>query len=245
MLRSIKGVLLLLLVYLISLNTINWNKEVISDTTNWNRKVTNWNRKAISDTVDEEITNKNKGHGQICLTWDWVSISGVAGVVFKSILSNKPAYLLYFLRFSFEYKRFFNRYVGIVPKVGLLDGAYYKSDDLYCDFLSLGVGLEWSYNGTGSNSRINKTYYGGSIDVLVLWGNLIDVGSDKLTFEPNKWDVQLRVTPFKMCKINGFYMSVGAGCFDIKGLMLYWCKKGIIFPTLSNLAINIGWRLWM
>ena len=208
----------LLLVYIISLNTTYENKE---------------------------ITNENKGHGQICLTWG--GINNV--VIYGGIVEGGSARLLYLFRFSPEYKYFFNRYVGIVPRVGVLDGGYYcqigYDTNLRVAFLSLGVGLEWSYNGTGNNSRTDNTYYGGSIGVLGLWGNTINK-SNKLTFEPNKWGVQVRLTPFKMCKPNGFYMSVDFGALDIRGFgSNNWVGNGIIEPTLANMAFNLGWSWWI
>ena len=205
----------LLLVYIVSLNTTNWNRK---------------------------ITNENKGHGQICLTWGGINGVSIGG----SIIDNKPKCLLCLFRFSPEYKYFFNRYVGIVPRFGVLDGGYHNGTYQCFPILSLGVGLEWSYNGTGSNSRINKTHYGGSIGVLGLWGNTIDGNSNKFTFEPKEWGVQIRLTPFKMCKPNGFYMSVDFGTLDIKGFGSNdWVRDGIVIPTVYNLAVNIGWSWWI
>ena len=88
--------------------------------------------------------------------------------------------------------------------------------------------------------------YGGSIGVLGLWGDTIDNGH-KIQFEFDVWDVQVRLTPFKMCKPNGLYMSVDFGCLDIRGLRSGngWVKDGIFLPTLSNMAFNIGWSWWI
>ena len=193
---------------------------------------TNWNR---------EITNENKGHGQICITW-----GGMNGVsVFFTILGSNPSLLLYLLRFSPEYKYFLNSYVGIVSRVGVFDGWYYGKNHDHLSILSLGVGLEWSYNGTGSSSRIDNTYYGGSIGVLGLWGNTID-GSNKFTFESKKFGVQVRLTPFKICKPNGLYMSVDFGALDIRGLKSNdWVMDGIVNATGVNMAFNIGWSWWI
>ena len=211
----IKVISSLLLVYIISLNTTDWNRR---------------------------ITNENKGHGQICLTW-----GGINGTSILTSLGNtQPACLLYLFRFSPEYKYFFNRYVGIVPRFGVLDGGHHAGTKEFCYFLSLGVGLEWSYNGTGSNSRIDKTYYGGSIGVLGLWGGMLDVDNGKNQFELDKRDVQVRLTTFKMCKPNGFYMSVDVGCLDIGEVMNNdWVADSIIVPTLVNMAVNIGWNWWV
>ena len=215
MVGYIKVISSLLLVYIVSLNTTNENKE---------------------------INNEYKGHGQICLTWGGIDGTSILGAG----VPGYRAYLLYLLRFSPEYKYFFNRYLGIVPRFGVLDGWYYSSAYDCHSILSLGVGLEWSYNGTGSNSRINKTYYGGSIGVFGLWGNTIDGNSNKFTFEPNKWGVQVRLTPFKKCKPNGFYMSVDAGCVDIRGFGSNdWVRDGIIGLTIGNMAFNIGWSWWI
>ena len=238
----IKVISSLLLVYIVSLNTTNENKRIVLDTTSDGEEVslntTNWNRKITNK--NKEITDENKGHGQICLTW-----GGINSVCIVGILNKNPASLLYLLRFSPEYKYFFNRYLGIVPRFGVLDGWYHNGANACFSILSLGLGLEWSYNGTGSNSRINNTYYGGSIAVLGLWGNTIGSGN-KLTLEPNKWGVQVRLTPFKMCKPNGFYMSVDFGTLDIRGLMgSGWFDNGIVIPTVGNLAFNIGWSWWI
>ena len=191
---------------------------------------------------NKEIINENKGYGQICLTW-----GGISGTSIGLAIKLAPVYLLYLFRFASEYKYFFNRYVGIVPRVGVLDGRYHNDTNFRFSILSLGVGLEWSYNGTGSNSRIDNTYYGGSIGVLGLWGDTIGSGN-KLTLEPKEWGVQVRLTPFKMCKPNGFYMSVDVGALDIRGLMSIkngWVWGGIIEPTLANMAFNLGWSWWM
>ena len=195
----------LLLVYIISLNTTYENKE---------------------------ITSQYKGHGQICLTWGGINMFSISAL--RSVIKNKLtlASLLYFFRFSPEYKYFFNRYVGIVPRVGVLDGEYHDGTNECHSILSLGVGLEWSYNGTGSNSRINNTYYGGSIGVIGLWG----VG----------YGVQVRLTPFKMCKPNWFYMSVDFGALDIIGFgMNDWDWDDIFAPTVCNLAFSIGRSWWI
>ena len=207
---DIKVISSLLLVCIISLNTTNENKRIVLDTTSDGEEVslniTNENK---------EITSENKGHGQICPTW-----GGINGVVIgDGILYRKPACLLYLLRFSPECKYFFNRYLGIVPKVGVLDGWYYGDHNYFYSLLSLGVGLEWSYNGTGSNSRTDNTYYGGSIGVLGIWGDIIGTNCEQIEFDPEEWDVHVRLTPFKMCKPNGFYMSLDFGCLGIRGLM--------------------------
>ena len=203
MVGYIKVISSLLLVYVISLNTTDWNRK---------------------------ITNENKGHGQICLTWGGVN----SVVVVEGISGNFDACSFYLLRFGSEYKYLFDRYVGIVFRLGVLDGSYRSGSNFCSTILSLGVGLEWSYNGIGSKSRINKTYYGGSIGVLGLWGG---VGLD----------VQGKLTPFKMRKPYGLYMSVDFGCLDIRGLRSGngWVKDGIFLPTLSNMAFNIGWSWWI
>ena len=106
--------------------------------------------------------------------------------------------------------------------------------------------MEWSYNGTGGDSRTDKTYYGGSIGVLGLWGNTIDNNRKKIEFEFDVWDVQVRLTPFKMRKPYGLYMSIDVGCLDIKGLRNNeWGMDGIIEPTAANIAFNIGWSWWI
>ena len=213
MVGYIKVISSLLLVYVISLNTTYENKE---------------------------ITNENKGHGQICLTW-----GGMNGTIIRAVVLESYALLLFLFRFSPEYKYFFNRYVGIVPRVGVLDGKYHNSSHECHSILSLGVGLEWSYNGTGSNSRTDNTYYGGSIGVLGLCGSTI-VGFSRIKFELDKWDVQVRLTPFKMRKPNGFYMSVDFGALDIRWLIRNnWVVDNIIGPTLVNMAVNIGWSWWI
>ena len=177
----IKVISSLLLVYIISLNTTDWNRKVGL-------------RPRYKRIFEGYGTNSQyKGHGQICLTWG--GINGTS--ILTSLVNTKPRCLLYLLRFSSEYKYFFNRYLGIVPRVGALDGWYCNGTKECHSVLSLGVGLEWSYNGTGSNSRTDSTYYGGSIGVLGLWGNTIDSNSDKFAFEPKEWGVQVRLTPFK------------------------------------------------
>ena len=218
----IKVISSLLLVCIISLNTTN----EIEETTNENWKV----------------TNGNKGYGQICLTWG--GINGTSILV--SIASRAPAYLLYLLRLGPEYKYFFNGYVGIVSRFGVLDGTYDGGTTKdYFSILSLGVGLEWSYNGTGGKSKIDNTYYGGSIGVFGLWGDTIGKGY-KIQFEFDKWGVQVRLTPFKMCKPYGLYMSVDLGALDIRGLRNNeWVKVGIVRPTACSMAINIGWSWWI
>ena len=212
----IKVISSLLLVYIISLNTTNENGE---------------------------ITNENKGHGQICLTWGGVNSAAIG----LSIKHRAPAYLFYLLRLGPEYKYFFNGYVGVVSRFGIFDGKYRNGTRHHSSFLSLGVGLEWSYNGTGSKSRINKTYYGGSIGVLGLWGGGdVDDSYSRIKFELDKWDVQVRLTPFKMRKPSGLYMSIDVGCLDIKGLRNNeWGMDGIIEPTAANIAFNIGWSWWI
>ena len=236
MVGYIKVISSLLLVYIISLNTTNENKEIVLDTTSEDEEVS-----LNTTNENKEITNEYKGYGQICLTWG--GINGTS--VIEGVLGINPASLLYLFRFSPEYKYFFNRYVGIVPRVGVLNGKYYDNGDECFPILSLGVGLEWSYNGTGSNSRTDKTYYGGSIGVLGLWGNTIGSGK-KLTLEPKEWDVHVRLTPFKMRKSNGFYMSLDFGCLGIRGLMSSgWFDSGIVMPTVGNLAVNIGWSWWI
>ena len=211
----IKVISSLLLVYIISLNTTNENGE---------------------------ITNENKGHGQICLTWGGINSTSIG----LSIKHRAPAYLFYLLRLGPEYKYFFNGYVGVVSRFGIFDGKYRNGTRHHSSFLSLGVGLEWSYNGTGSKSRINNTYYGGSIGVFGLWGDMIGKGH-KIQFEFDKWGVQVRLTPFKMCKPYGLYMSVDLGALDIKGLggNNVWYVDGIIVPTLGSMAFNIGWSWWI
>ena len=231
MIGYIKVISSLLLVYVISLNTTYENRKL---------KLHPGHKRVFKR---YGTTSQYKGHGQICLTWGGINGTSVVG----SVSTRRFEYLLYLLRFSSEYKYFFNRRVGIVPRFGVLDGWYYNSSAYDChSLLSLGVGLEWSYNGTGSNSRINKTYYGGSIGVFGLWGNTIDGNSNKFTFEPNKWGVQVRLTPFKKCKPNGFYMSVDAGCVDIRGFGSNdWVRDGIIGLTIGNMAFNIGWSWWI
>ena len=230
MVGYIKVISSLLLVYIVSLNTTNKNKGIALDTTSDGEEVS-----LNTTNENKEITNEYKGHGQICLTW-----GGMNGTsIMECILGRSPVFLLYLLRFSPEYKYFFNRYLGIVPRFGVLDGWYYSSAYDCHSILSLGVGLEWSYNGTGSNSRINKTYYGGSIGVFGLWGSVQG-------FELNEWHVHVRLTPFKMCKPNGFYMSVDFGTLDIKGFGSNdWVRDGIVIPTVCNLAVNIGWSWWI
>ena len=223
----IKVISSLLLVYVISLNT-----------TNGNRKVELHHRhKRIFKRYG--TTPQNKGHGQIRLTWGGINIANVL----LAILDSNPALLIDFLRFSSEYKYFFNRYVGIVSRFGVFDGVYYR--DIY-PILSIGVGLEWS-NDTGNNSRINNTYYGGSICVLGLWGSTIDINNKKIGFELDVLGVQVRLTPFKIRKPNGFYMSVDLGALDIKGLLMTsdWGMNGFAGPTISNMALNIGWSWWI
>ena len=224
----IKVISSLLLVYIISLNTTNENGEI----TNENGEITNENG---------EITNENKGYGQICLTWGGINGTSIG----LSIRHRAPAYLFYLLRLGPEYKYFFNRYVGVVSRFGIFDGKYRNGTRHHSSFLSLGVGLEWSYNGTGSKSKIDNTYYGGSIGVIGLWGDMIGKGH-KIQFEFDKWGVQVRLTPFKMCKPYGLYMSIDVGCLDIKGLRSSkWVMDGIIEPTAANIAFNIGWSWWI
>ena len=231
MIGYIKVISSLLLVYVISLNTTYENRKL---------KLHPGHKRVFKR---YGTTSQYKGHGQICLTWGGINGTSVVG----SVSTRRFEYLLYLLRFSSEYKYFFNRRVGIVPRFGVLDGWYYNSSAYDChSLLSLGVGLEWSYNGTGSNSRINKTYYGGSIGVLGLRGNTIDTYNKKIEFELDMLGVQVRLTPFKMCKPNGFYMSVDFGGLDIRGLMSSDpVGNGIMGSTMANLAVNIGWGWWI
>ena len=222
----IKVIFSLLLVCIISSNTADWNRKL---------KLRPRHKRIFKR---YGTTPQNKGHGQICITCG----GGNGTSLIEGILGRRTVSLLYLLRFSPEYKYFFNGYVGIVSKFGVFDGMY--NGNCY-SILSLGVGLEWSYNGTGGDSRINKTYYGGSIGVLGLWGNTID-GSNKFTFESKKFGVQIRLTPFKMCKPNGLYMSADFGALDIRGLIgSDWFDNGIIFPIGANMAFNIGRSWWI
>ena len=76
--------------------------------------------------------------------------------------------------------------------------------------------------------------YGGSIGVLGLWGDTIDNGH-KIQFEFDVWGVHIRLTPFKIRKPNGFYMSVDFGGLSIKGL------RSREFRGFDELGDNLVW----